>query len=151
MLSPTGPAGKTAPGAHRFARRDDEDYIRSWRIPQVNGRADQDLPPSFFDLIKTSRIPVLTEFWAEWCGPCRAVSPVIARLASELSGRLLTVKVNVDKRPAIAESFDVDSIPTIVLFWKGQELMRLTGAYPYEAIKQGIKESWPREAGVMAM
>jgi thioredoxin 1 len=110
---------------------------------------DHRLPPSFLDLIRTSELPILVEFWAEWCGPCRMVSPVIEKLASEFSGKILTVKVNVDRRPNIAESFQVESIPTIMLFWKGEPRMRLTGAYPYEAIKHGIQENWPKEAGVV--
>jgi thioredoxin 1 len=104
------------------------------------------LPPSFFELIRTSETPVLVDFWAEWCGPCRMVSPTIARLASEFSGKILTVKVNVDRRPSIAEAFQVQSIPTIMLFWKGEARMRLTGAYPYDAIKRGIQDNWPKEA-----
>lgn len=114
-------------------------------------RGDQKLPHSFFELIRTSEIPILVEFWAEWCGPCRVVSPVIERLASELSGKLLTVKVNVDRRPNIAETFQVESIPTIMLFWKGEPRMKLTGAYPYDAIMRGITENWPKEAGVMTV
>jgi thioredoxin-like negative regulator of GroEL len=72
---------------------------------------------------------------------------VIQRLALEYSGRLLTVKVNVDRRPNIAETFQVQSIPTIMLFWKGEPRMRLTGAYPYETLNQGIRENWPADAG----
>jgi thioredoxin 1 len=107
----------------------------------------QRLPPSFFELIRTSDIPVLVDFWAEWCGPCRMVSPAIERLAHEFSGKILTVKVNVDKRPHIAETFQVQSIPTVMLFWKGESRMLLTGAYPYEAIKRNILENWPKDAG----
>ena len=105
------------------------------------------LPESFFELIRTSDLPVLAEFWAEWCGPCRLVAPSITRLAHEFSGRLLTVKVNVDRRPTIAETFQVQSIPTIMLFWKGESHMRLTGAYPYDAIRASLKENWPQDAG----
>jgi thioredoxin 1 len=108
------------------------------------------LPGSFFDLIRTSERPVLVDFWAEWCGPCRIVSPAIERLACEFSGRLLTVKVNVDRKPKVAEAFQVQGIPTIVLFWKGEPRMRLTGAYPYEEIRRNIEENWPREAGTPA-
>ncbi len=110
-------------------------------------RAAKKLPDSFFDLINTSDRPVLVDFWAEWCGPCRVVSPSIERLAHEFSGKLLTVKVNVDKRPNIAETFQVQSIPTIVLFWKGEQKMRLTGAYPYDALRSALVESWPKDAG----
>jgi thioredoxin 1 len=106
-----------------------------------------DLPASFIDLIGISELPVLADFWAEWCGPCRTVSPSIQRLAREFSGRLLTVKVNIDRKPDIAEKFEVQSIPTIMLFWQGTPLMRLTGAYPYDIIKKNIVDSWPAEAG----
>jgi len=105
------------------------------------------LPASFFELVRVSDMPVLVDFWAEWCGPCRTVSPAIERLAREYSGRILTVKVNVDKKPDVAQAYEVQGIPTIMLFWKGEPRMRLTGAYPYEAIRQNIAENWPGEAG----
>ncbi len=101
------------------------------------------LPTSFFELVRTSEKPVMVEFWAEWCGPCRLVSPVIEQLAHEYTGRLLTVKVNVDRKPLVAQAYQVQGIPTIILFWKGEPRMRLTGAYPYEAIKKNLQENWP--------
>ena len=103
------------------------------------------LPASFFELVRVAHMPVLVDFWAEWCGPCRTVSPAIERLAHEYSGRLLTVKVNVDRRPQVAQAYEVQGIPTIMLFWKGEARMRLTGAYPYEAILENIEQNWPRE------
>jgi thioredoxin 1 len=106
------------------------------------------LPASFFELVRVSQMPVLVDFWAEWCGPCRIVSPTIERLARENHGRILTVKVNVDRRPEVAQAFEIQGVPTIMLFWKGEPRMRLTGAYPYEAILQNILENWPRSAGV---
>jgi thioredoxin len=114
----------------------------------MNGDHAVRLPGSFFELIRVSDMPVLVDFWAEWCGPCRTVSPAIERLAREYAGRLLTVKVNVDRRPQVAQTYEVQGIPTIMLFWKGESRMRLTGAYPYEAILQNLKENWPREARV---
>jgi len=105
------------------------------------------LPGSFFELIRVSDLPVLVDFWAEWCGPCRTVSPAIERIAREYAGRVLTVKVNVDHKPNVAQAYEVQGIPTIMLFWRGECHMRLTGAYPYEAILQNIQENWPQEAG----
>jgi thioredoxin 1 len=106
------------------------------------------LPGSFLELVRVSDMPVLVDFWAEWCVPCRTVSPSIQRLAHENAGRFLTVKVNVDRRPQVAQSCEIQGIPTIMLFWRGEARMKLTGAYPYEIILQNIQQNWPRGAGV---
>lgn len=99
---------------------------------------NQNLPRSFDKLIQQSDLPVLVDFWAEWCGPCRVVSPIIQQLAVEFKGKLLTIKVNVDKKPHLAAQYQIQSIPTIMMFHKGQLVMRLAGAYPYEALKAEI-------------
>ncbi len=98
------------------------------------------LPKSFNQLITTTDKPVLVDFWAEWCGPCRMVSPAIEKLAKEFKGRMLTVKVNVDDKPHVAGQYQIQSIPTIMMFKNGQPVMRLTGAYPYEALKSEIAQ-----------
>jgi thioredoxin len=98
-------------------------------------------PSSFFELIRTAEKPVLVDFWAEWCMPCRTVSPVVERIAKEYSGRIMTVKVNVDKSPAVAGHYDVSSIPTIMLFSKGRPVMRVLGARPYEELKRQVDQN----------
>ena len=101
------------------------------------------LPPKFEELIQSSEVPVLVDFYADWCGPCKIVSPVIARLAGEYRGRLVTVKINTEKKQALSLKYSIQSIPTIMLFYKGQQLMRLQGAYPYEALKAELEKHLP--------
>ncbi len=102
------------------------------------------LPKSFDDLIFHSKLPVLVDFWASWCGPCQMVSPAIEKIASEFKGRMLVVKVNVDERQHVASKYEVTSIPTIMLFNRGESLMRLTGALPYETIKTEVTRILPQ-------
>jgi thioredoxin 1 len=108
-----------------------------------NDKTQSSRPKSFMNLIKTSSIPVLVDFYADWCGPCRMVSPAIARLAGELKGQVLTVKVNVDTNPQAAAAYEVSSIPTIMLFSGGRPIMTLPGAHPFERIKEEVLRRLP--------
>jgi len=97
----------------------------------------------FDDLIQTSELPVLVDFWAEWCAPCRMIGPVVKQVAKAYSGRLITIKINVDKRPAIARRYHVQSIPTLILFRRGQAIMRITGARSFEQLSREIESHLP--------
>ncbi len=99
---------------------------------------DKQLPKSFFDLIEQSDLPILVDFWAPWCEPCKTVSPSIERIARGLKEKITVIKINVDEKGHIAKKYDIRGIPTIMMFFKGNVLMRMTGAHPYESIKQEI-------------
>jgi thioredoxin len=103
-------------------------------------------------LITTSDKPVLVDFWASWCVPCQVVSPIIEQIAKAYSGRLITVKVNVDDKQHIALHYQVVSIPTVMMFWKSQPLLRIIGVQSFEQIKQQIDAHWPaRQPGGSAV
>ena len=102
-----------------------------------------ELPKSFADLLATVDKPILVDFWAPWCGPCRAVSQAIEQVAGELSGKMLTIKINVDEKQDIARQYQISSIPTIMLFSQGQPVMRLLGAQPAAQIRREIEAHWP--------
>ncbi len=85
---------------------------------------------TFDEEIAAASSPVLVDFWAEWCGPCLAVAPVLEEIANEQGDRLRIAKVNVDDSVALARRFEVMSIPTMILFSEGQPQVRLVGAKP---------------------
>lgn len=87
-----------------------------------------------------SNIPVLVDFWASWCGPCRMVSPIISELAEEYDGKICVGKVNVDENAALAASYAVVSIPTVILFVNGEAVERLVGARSFDEYADIIEQ-----------
>ena len=85
-----------------------------------------------------NKVPVLVDFWAPWCGPCRIVSPVLEKLSSEYYNKLKFAKLNVDDNQEIAAQFDVRGIPCMIIFSKGKELDRIIGAYPETELRKKI-------------
>jgi thioredoxin 1 len=85
-----------------------------------------------------SEKPVIVDFWAEWCGPCRAVAPVLDEIARERADDLRVVKVNIDEEPALAQRYGIMSIPTIVLFKGGEPAAAALGAQPKRMLEQSL-------------
>jgi thioredoxin 1 len=83
---------------------------------------------TFDEEVRGSDAPVLVDFWAEWCGPCKMIAPILEEIATEQEGRIRIGKLNVDDNPGIARRFEVMSIPTLILFKDGAPVKRLVGA-----------------------
>ncbi len=85
---------------------------------------------TFDENVKASDVPVLVDFWAEWCGPCKMISPVLEEIAQEHEGKIRIGKLNIDDNLDVTRRFDVMSIPTLILFKDGEPQVRLIGAKP---------------------
>jgi thioredoxin 1 len=93
---------------------------------------------SFEEEVLQSEKPVIVDFWAEWCGPCHAVAPVLDRIVDERDGDLKLVKVNIDEQPALSQRYGVQSIPTMILFKDGEPAAAAIGAQPKSALERAL-------------
>ncbi len=90
---------------------------------------------SFDQLIGTSQVPVVVDFWAEWCGPCHMLAPSVAKLANEFGDRAVVAKLDADEYPEILERYGIMGIPTLIYFKDGSEADRVLGVNPYSTLK----------------
>ncbi|MAG57643.1 MULTISPECIES: thioredoxin [Micrococcales] len=94
---------------------------------------------TFDEVVLQSDVPVLVDFWAAWCGPCRAIAPVLDQIAAEQDGKLLIAKLNVDENPDIASRYNISSIPAMKVFDKGEIVREIIGAMPKPQIEQRLE------------
>lgn len=111
---------------------------RTW-LPWIADAGDGD----YAEVVDNSPVPVLVDFWAPWCGPCRTVSPALEQLATERAGALKLVKVNVDSAPALSRRFAVQAVPTLLITRHGTVLDRRSGAAPVADLRTWLEDTLP--------
>lgn len=99
---------------------------------------DSDL---FNDIIQKAAVPVLVDFWAAWCRPCRIAAPEVARTADDMRGRAIVIKVDTERYPDLASRFDVRGIPNFVVFYRGQPVMQQAGVANHEQMKTWLNSA----------
>ena len=108
-------------------------------LPWIADASDDD----FAEIAEQATIPVLVDFWATWCGPCRMVSPALEQLANEKAGQLKLVKVDIERAPKLAQRFTVQAVPTLMVLHRGEVIARQPGAAPLDALRRWVDGALP--------
>lgn len=124
-----------------LARRQEAPKCGKCHTSLFDGKPLEVGPVSFVKHLQRNDIPLLVDFWAPWCGPCRIVGPILEELAGEYGEDVVIAKVNTDQNPIYAQRLGVQGIPTMVLFKGGTEIDRVVGALPKANLKQWIDSS----------
>ena len=95
---------------------------------------------TFDEMVNSAETPIVVDFWAEWCGPCKMIAPILGEIATEQAGKVTIAKLNVDENPDLAMRFNVMSIPTLLVFHKGEVAKRLVGAKGKGQLLQELDE-----------
>ena len=102
----------------------------------TNKTNDQNFKTDVLD----AKQPVLVDFWAEWCGPCKAIAPSLEELSEEMASKLKIVKINVDENPSISQTYSIRSIPALMIFKDGEKISEKMGALPKSALQSWVNE-----------
>lgn len=102
---------------------------------------------NFQDMVvqNSHHVPVLVDFWAPWCGPCKQVMPMLEKLANDLAGRFILAKINTEEETALADQFQIRSVPTFKVFYRGEEVQELQGAQPLSAFQTALEPYLPKD------